>query len=169
MTIQINLGRNISKPILEDKQQHKSAGFFFWFSGHTVQPAGCQFPDQGWNPRPLWWKRSFICWIARQVPSWFLNTPHQAYFLFLQTDTSIFLTKLFIGTHSWSSGQSALSIQLSLHVTFTYSKADSFHLRKERESKVREAILLTLNSCQCAVAHQSRAESTTEGSRIETE
>ena len=33
---------------------------FFLFFGHTAKHVGSQFPDQGWNPRPLHWKHGVL-------------------------------------------------------------------------------------------------------------
>ena len=33
---------------------------FFFFFGRAKRPVGSWFPNQGWNPRPLQWKRGAL-------------------------------------------------------------------------------------------------------------
>ena len=48
---------------------------FFCF-GHAMRPAGLQFPDQGWNPCPLHWKRGVLTTgpSGKSLPRFFLNS-----------------------------------------------------------------------------------------------
>jgi hypothetical protein len=96
------------------------------------------------------------------------------YFLFLQTNTYTF-TKLFYKNIFLLLKDMLVSIQLSsLLFMLTHSKAGIFyhnhpHPHPHPHKPSKEKILLTLNSCQCTVVHQSWAESTTQSPWIETE